>query len=121
MDDQRLGRIVRALRRRLGWRQSDLAKRARCSQSAVSLIERGHVRSLPILRRVLAALDASLALDVRWRAGALDRLIDEDHAHLVAAVTKVLVTAGWIVHVEVTYAEYAERGSIDIFAFMPAA
>ena len=28
-----------------------------------------------MLRRVIAALDASVAIEVRWRAGALDRLL----------------------------------------------
>jgi transcriptional regulator with XRE-family HTH domain len=120
MDDQRIGRIVRALRRRLGWRQIDLAGKAGCSQTVVSEGERGHLPSLPILRRMLAALDASLVIDVRWRAGALDRLLDEDHAALVAAVTELLALHGWDIRVEVTYSDYGDRGSIDILAFMPA-
>jgi transcriptional regulator with XRE-family HTH domain len=70
MDDQRIGRIVRALRRRLGWRQIDLAIRAACSQATISLVERGHLAgvSLPVLRRILTALDASLVIEVRSRA-----------------------------------------------------
>lgn len=120
MDDQRIGRIVRALRRRLGWRQSDVARRAGCSQMTVSEAERGHLPSVPILRRILAALDASLVLDVRWRAGALDRLLDEAHASLVNAVTQLLATAGWEIRIEVTYNDFGDRGSIDILAFMPS-
>lgn len=121
MDDQRIGRIVRALRRRLAWRQTDLAHRSRCSQKTVSRAELGHLPSLPIIRRILAALDASLVVEVRWRAGALDRLLDEDHASLSAAVMELLSSAGWEVRVEVTYSEFGERGSIDILAFMPSA
>lgn len=119
MDDQRVGRVVRALRRRLGWRQSDLARKAGCSQATVSLIERGHVRSLPQVRQVLAALDATLVLDLHWRAGALERLLDEDHAKLVGFLVKLLRVLGWEVQPEVTYAEYSERGSIDLLAFHP--
>jgi transcriptional regulator with XRE-family HTH domain len=104
VDDQRIGRIVRALRRRLGWRQADLAGRARCSQRTVSRAEHGHLPSVPILRRLLAALDAWLVIDVRWRAGALERLLDEDHAALVGLLTGLLHRLGWEVHVEVTYA-----------------
>jgi Holliday junction resolvase-like predicted endonuclease len=82
----------------------------------VSLIERGHVRSVLILECVLAALDAQLVLEVRWRAGALDRLLDEDHAALVAAVVTWLTEAGWDVRVEVTYSQFGERGSFDVLA-----
>ena len=123
MDDQRIGRIVRALRRRLGWRQSDLAARAGVSQSTISFIERGRLRhiSLPTLRRVLAATDAWLALVVHWQAGALERLLDEDHAALVARFAELLRRAGWLVEVEVTYSEFGERGSFDIVAFHPEA
>jgi transcriptional regulator with XRE-family HTH domain len=120
VDDQRVGRILRALRRRRGWRQSDLARRARCSQATVSRAERGHLPAVPILRRLLAALDASLALDVRWRAGALDRLLDEEHALLVGAVAALLSASGWSVRLEVTYSEFGERGSIDVVACWPA-
>lgn len=120
MDDQRVGRIIRALRRRLGWRQSDLARKSRCSQRTVSRAETGHLPALPTLRRILAVIDASLVVEVRWRAGALDRLLDEDHAALVAAVTELLAAAGWDVRVEVTYSQMGERGSIDVLAFMPS-
>ncbi|MGZ8758442.1 MAG: helix-turn-helix domain-containing protein [Aeromicrobium sp.] len=61
MDDQRVGRAIRALRRRRGWRQLDLARSASCSQNMISLLERGHFDSvtLRLVRRILAALDAS--------------------------------------------------------------
>jgi transcriptional regulator with XRE-family HTH domain len=122
MTEQRVGHIVRALRRRLGWRQVDLAARARCSQSQVSLVERGQLErvSLPVLKRIIAALDATLVIEVRWRAGALDRLLDEDHAALAARIAQLLRMAGWEVEMEVTYSEWGERGSIDILAFDPA-
>ena len=88
----------------------------------VSLVERGHLQrvSLTIVRRIVAALDASLVIEVRWRAGALDRLLDEDHARLAAALASHLVRAGWEVHVEVTYSHFGERGSFDILAYWPA-
>ena len=93
MEDQKIGRTVRALRRRLRWRQADLALATHCSQTTISLLERGHLEhvSLPLLRKVLAALDATLAMDIWWRGAGLDRLLDEDHAHLVAHVAKVLI------------------------------
>ena len=122
MDDQRIGRTVRALRRRLGWRQRDLGERSGVSQSTVSLIERGRLQhvGLQTLRRILAAMDASASLTVHWRAGALERLLDEDHAALVARVSEVLRRLSWVVEVEVTYSEFGERGSFDVLAFHPS-
>jgi transcriptional regulator with XRE-family HTH domain len=122
LDDQRVGRIVRALRRRRGWRQIDLAKRSACSQSLVSLIERGHLNSVSVrtLRRLLGELDARVAVVVSWRAGELDRLLDEDHAQLVGAAASALRRLGWLVQTEVTYARYREQGSYDTLAFHPA-
>jgi transcriptional regulator with XRE-family HTH domain len=60
MDDVRVGRILRALRRRRGWTQKELGRRANVSQQAISLIERGHGGRLAVetVRRVFAALDA---------------------------------------------------------------
>ncbi len=69
------------------------------------------------VRRILAALDARGELDVRWRGAGLDRTIDERHARLVGVVVATLAAAGWLPEVEVTYAIYGERGSIDILAF----
>ncbi|MGZ8758443.1 MAG: hypothetical protein ACXWXC_10915 [Aeromicrobium sp.] len=59
-------------------------------------------------------------IEVRWRGAAIDRLLDEDHARLVASVATWLRGAGWLVEVEVTYSEFGERGSFDILAFHPA-
>jgi transcriptional regulator with XRE-family HTH domain len=122
MDDVRIGRILRGLRLRKRWRQRDVAVAAGISQSTVSLIERGHVEFLSIrtLRRVFAAVDARFTGEVRWRGGLTDRMLDEDHARLVGAFAAKLVSQGWEVHVEVTFAEYGERGSIDIVALRPA-
>lgn len=119
MDDRKVGLIVRALRRRRGLRQLDLAVAAGCSQGMVSLVERGHLdrASLRIVRRILAAVDATALIEVRWRAGALDRLLDEDHAYLAGIMAERLRRAGWSVETEITYAHYAERGSFDIIAF----
>jgi transcriptional regulator with XRE-family HTH domain len=119
MDDQRVGRIVRALRRRRGWRQLDLARAAGCSQNLVSLVERGHLEraSTRLLRRVMAALDAVAVIEIRWRGAALDRLLDEDHARLSGAIATELARLGWEVQPEVSYSSYGERGSIDLLAW----
>lgn len=122
MDDVRVGRILRSLRRRRGWTQSDLGARTGLSQQAISLIERGYGSTLSgrTLRRVLGALDARWEPVVSWRGGALDRLLDEDHSRLVAATAQRLRERGWAVEVEVTYSSYGERGSIDILAAQPS-
>lgn len=118
MDDSRVGRLLRALRRRRGWTQTELANRAGVSQQAISLVERGHGASLSgrSMRRIFAALDARWEPTVSWRGGALDRLLDEDHIHLVAATVALLGALGWSVDVEVTYSAFGERGSIDVLA-----
>jgi transcriptional regulator with XRE-family HTH domain len=119
MSDQRMGVVVRALRHRRGWRQVDLARTAGLSQTLVSAVERGHLDGLSFatLRMVLAGLDARLELNVRWRGGALDRLLDERHPSLVGRVVEQLRMAGWEARVEASYAHYGERGSVDVLGF----
>ena len=113
MDDRKVGLIIRALRRRRGWRQRDLAGRAGVSQAVVSEIERGHIdaKQIHTVRRLLNALDADVRLEVRWRGGEADRLVDEDHARLGGTVAERLERLGWTVRTELTYSEYGERGS----------
>ena len=116
-----MGRVLRALRRQRRWRQVDLAMHSGISQRHISSIERGHLdgASLRTLRRVYSALEARVEVVASWRGADLDRLIDEDHARLVAAAARRLEAAGWIVRLEVTYSEYGERGSIDVLGLRP--
>lgn len=118
MDDTRIGRICRALRRRRGWRQIDLAHRAGCHQTTISQIERGHVARIrfELVRDVFRALDASFGGVVGWRGGDLDRLLDERHARTVEAVAAILVGSGWEALPEASFSEWGERGSIDLLA-----
>ncbi|MGZ8527578.1 MAG: helix-turn-helix domain-containing protein [Candidatus Limnocylindrales bacterium] len=104
MDHRRVGLAVRMLRRRRGWCQRDLAALGGCSQSFVSQLERGHIDgvSLVDLRRVLGALDARGVLEVRWRSGEVDRLLDEDHAAVAGRIVASLTALGWSTAVEVT-------------------
>lgn len=122
MEDVRIGRRLRAIRHARGWRQKDVADRAGTSQSAVSLVERGQFDAMPLqrLRLVAKALEAELAVVVRWRAGDLDRLMDEDHAAGVGHTANWLARRGWDPRAEVTYSVYGERGSIDILAWYAA-
>jgi transcriptional regulator with XRE-family HTH domain len=118
VDDARIGRSLRVLRQRRGLRQIDVGEAARVSQSTIATIEAGHLETLSLrtVRRVFAVVGASLDSTVRWRGGALDRLLDERHAALAAVAVGSLRTLGWQVEIEVTYAVYGERGSIDVLA-----
>lgn len=122
MDDQRVGRILRALRHRLGWRQRDVGRRSEVSQDVVSQIELGKLDRLTLrtIRSVATALGAEFVITLRWRGANLDRLLDEGHASLVGAIAEVLEKAGWLVQLEVTFAVYGERGSIDVVAWHAA-
>lgn len=122
MDDRRVGLIIRALRRRRGWRQSDLAAAADVSQQLVSAVERGHISTIAhgTLRKIFGELDARCEIDVRWRGGHLDRMLDEGHARLIDATIALLIEMGWLWAVEVTYSIFGEHGSVDVLAFHPA-
>ncbi|HEX2140659.1 MAG TPA: helix-turn-helix domain-containing protein [Candidatus Limnocylindria bacterium] len=121
MRDIDLGRIVRALRRRRGWRQIDCSTRAGVHRSTWSSIERGHFDrlSLLILRRCLAVLDVKLDLLPSWRGAQLSRLMDEGHAALQAEWKRRLEAMGWLVRVEVSFNHYGDRGRIDLVAWHP--
>lgn len=88
----------------------------------ISLIERGHGDrvSVRVLLAVTGALDARLVVQLRWRAGDLDRLLDADHSAVSAAMVRRLEADGWIVRVEVTYASVRSAGSIDLVAWHSA-
>lgn len=122
MEDLRIGRIIRALRQRLGWRQSDLARRTGMSQQYVSEIEGGRLKGVTVgtLRSVATAVGLSLPFAPSWRGAALERLLDLDHARLGELMKRELEREVWLVQVEVTYGRYGERGSIDLLAYHPA-
>lgn len=119
MDAIRLGLQFRALRRRAGMTQGELAERAGVSRSFVCRLEHGRIGSMPHakLRRCADALGASLETTLHWRGEQLDRLLDEAHAEIVDAALDVFRAAGWETAVEVTFAIDGERGSIDILAW----
>ena len=63
---------------------------------------------------IFLALEARGDLDVRWRGGSLDRVVDERHADVAAVSVRSLTNFGWDHAVEVTYAIFGERGSLDV-------
>jgi hypothetical protein len=92
------------------------------SQSTISRAERGWLEDLTlrVIRAIFAALEARVQLAPRWKGAELERLLDEDHARVVAEVARRLESIGWTVELEVTYSEFGERGSIDVLGLRPA-
>jgi transcriptional regulator with XRE-family HTH domain len=123
MDDVRAGRTIRAMRLRLGWTQRYLGQRSEVSQQEISVLERGHLDRTPlrVVRAVVRALDGSAEIDIRWRGGALGRLLDSRHAALTGLAANLIADAGWEVAPEITYSEFGERGSIDLAAWHASA
>lgn len=120
MDDLQFGSVIRAVRKRRGLAQADLARLAGVSRATVSLVERGHCErlSLATLKRVAAAMEVKTELLARWRGGELDRLLSRRHSLLAESFAAfVLAHAGWIVEAEATFSIYGERGAIDQLAW----
>jgi len=119
VNDLTAGRAIRLLRQRRRWRQRDLADKAGVSQGMISSLERGQIDRTPLrtVRAVLDALDANVWLDVWWRGGMIDRLLDERHAALVGTVAGTLTSWNWEVVPELSYSEFGERGAIDLVAW----
>lgn len=115
-DDERLGELLRAIRRRTGQTQRDLAELAGVPRRDVIAIERGEAGSVRLdrIRRVFAAANGRARLVSWWQGAAADRLVDERHAGLVERACRVLRLRAWEPAVEVTFSEYGERGSIDV-------
>lgn len=87
----------------------------------MSAVERGDLSRVSVrtLGRLCEALGADLVMSVRWRGGELDRLLDRAHAALVERVAGLLTRLGWEVNVEVSFARYGERGSVDVLGWHP--
>lgn len=123
MTDPMIGHIVRRLRVDHGWRQLDLAAKAKVSTTTVARIERGQLRGIALdrLRRVVEAVGARLDQIVRWNGGDLDRLLKAGHSALHELVAKRFAElAGWETAPEVSFSIFGERGVIDILAWHAA-
>lgn len=114
-----IGRLLRMVRIRRDWRQSDVASRTGMSASVIARHERGMINSLAVLDRHAAALDLRLDLRLLGRTGQLVRLADEEHAAIVEALAEWLRRSGFQVEAEASFSEWGERGRIDLLAYDP--
>lgn len=122
MRDEEIGRSVRMLRHRRGWRQIDLSGRAERPRSALVDLEAGRLGRLKLdMIRVFAdALGARLTLTFTSGAGDPRLLIDAGHAFLQDHWKRTLERWGWLVRAEVSFNRYGERGRFDLLAYHPA-
>jgi transcriptional regulator with XRE-family HTH domain len=120
---QRCGSSFRAVRIKRGWRQLDVAAKAKVSRSVISTIERGHLERISIgtLLTIARVLEIQVTVSTRWRGGDLDRLVSGRHGRLHEAVAAWFDTTlpDWILAPEVSFSIYGERGVIDILARHP--
>jgi len=121
-DDDRLARAARLLRHQQGLGRLDLVAPGR-SRHFGRRLEAGEAGELRIgdVREHFAKMGAKLNVSVWWNGATIDRLIDRRHAALVEQAVADLRRSGWRVETEVTFNEYGERGSLDLFSACGAA
>ncbi len=121
MRDEEIGRSVRSLRHRRGWRQADLSERAHRPRSALIDLEAGRLGGLRLdtIRHVAEALGARLTLTLVSGAGDPRLLVDAGHALLQDRWKSRLERWDWLVRAEVSFNRYGERGRIDLLAYHP--
>jgi transcriptional regulator with XRE-family HTH domain len=114
-----VSRALRVLRRRRGWRQVDLARRAGLSRDVVLRAENEEIRGITVgsLDRLVSELDAQLVVEIRWRGADLDRLIDARHAAIAGSAARRLEGSGWRVYPEVSFNHFGDRGRCDLVAW----
>lgn len=119
MNASRLGHVLRAIRVHQRLPQQAVADKARISQSVYSRAERGELAGMTIgaLDRIASALGGSLFIDVRYRGGLGDRLLDAAHAALVDRAVGILRRADWLIELEFGFNLFGDRGSVDILAW----
>jgi hypothetical protein len=121
-DDERLGQLVRLLRRECGLTQVELSNVVRVPLRDVKLVESGRASDVRLgrIRSMFEALDGRARLVPWWKGAAVDRLLDRRHAAVVERVVALLRARGWDPHVEFSFSEYGERGSIDVLGAKPS-
>lgn len=114
-----VGRLLRMLRLRRDWRQSDVAEKAGILSSAVGRHESGVIGLLSLLEKHAAVFGLRVDVRVLGRAGSLVRLGDEEHARIVETVAAWFREHGFLTETEASFSEGGERGRIDLLAFDP--
>jgi hypothetical protein len=118
LEDERLGQILRSVRRQVDMTQEGLAARAGVPVRDVIAVEDGRAGVVKVdrVRRMFLAVEGRARLTAWWGGAAADRLVDRRHAALVETALAILRRRGWEVATEVSFARYGERGSIDVLA-----
>lgn len=118
VEDERIGRLLRLIRHRSGATQVQVSERAGVPLRDVKAIESGRMGEVRVarVRSVFDAVDGRARVIASWHGAEADRLIDERHAALVERVVRLFTARGWEVFVELSFSEFGERGSIDVFA-----
>ncbi len=116
-DDDRLAQASRALRRRAHLSQQQLAG-PRLSRRRQHLLADGQAGRLQLddIREHFRKLGATVRVTAWFDGATLDRLIDAEHAAVMDAAVRELTRYQWPAAAEVTFSEWGERGSIDVFA-----
>lgn len=116
-DDERLGELFRVLRRRQGLTQEQISIATTVPVRDIARLEAGLASELVYgrIRRDFAEVDGRVRINAWWKGAAADRLLDERHAELSERASVVMSRSQWIVPSEVTFSEFGERGSIDLF------
>jgi len=120
VNDQQLGALIRAVRRRRSLRQADLARLAGVSRATVSLLERGHWERLSFarVRGIAAAVDVRVEIVGRWPGGDANRLLSRRHSVLAESFAAFMAgQPDWAAEPEVSFAIYGERGIVDLLAW----
>ena len=99
----------------------DLALRAGVARDIVQRAEGRRLNGVTLraLDQLATALDAFLAVDFQWRGAELDRLIDARHAAITNIAARRLERCGWVVHPEVSFNHFGDRGRCDLVAWHP--
>lgn len=120
MRDLEVGRLLRMLRIRHGWRLRDVADRCGLSTATIGRTELGIISSAHILRQHAASLDLRVEWRVVGRGADVARVLDDEHAAIVNALAGTLRHSGVMLEAEASFSEYGERGRIDLLGFDPA-
>jgi transcriptional regulator with XRE-family HTH domain len=121
-EDERLGRLLKLIRTRTGLTQVQLAARAGVPLPALKRVEAGAAGNVRLdrIRSLYEAVDGRARTTAWWNGAAADRLLDERHAAIVEIVVRLFRERGWEVFVELSFSEFGERGSIDVFGLLPS-